>query len=216
MCSGRPPVALKVECYGATRPQDGGSANEDAFVIGHGPIKFAALCDGAGHAEQVARRALKLFQTFFKEAPPESVLADATWAKWVRLLDSALLGGPQSTFVGVAVVGNEVVGASAGDSRCYVLDADGGCRIVTDSRSKARLGSGKVEPMPIWVTLRSRDILLLLSDGAWTPLSLYLLKRAVRSVALKHFSEVPQAVLDAAGRSGRADDMTTVALRVIR
>src|SRR5437667_9263165 len=98
VCSGRPPVALKVECYGATRPQDGGSANEDAFVIGHGPIKFAALCDGAGHAEQVARRALKLFQTFFKEAPPESVLADATWAKWVRLLDSALLGRPPSTF----------------------------------------------------------------------------------------------------------------------
>ena len=52
VCSGRPPVALKVECYGATRPPDGGSANEDAFVIGRGPIKFAA----PGKAERVARR----------------------------------------------------------------------------------------------------------------------------------------------------------------
>jgi hypothetical protein len=47
---------LKVECYGATRPQDGGSINEDAFVIGRGPIKFAAPCDGAGKAERVAQR----------------------------------------------------------------------------------------------------------------------------------------------------------------
>ena len=56
--------------------------------------------------------------------------------------------------------------------------------------------------------------MLLLTDGAWTPLSSYLLEKAVRGVLLQHFSDVPGAVLDAAGRTGRWDDMTVVALRL--
>jgi len=36
----------------------------------------------------------------------------------------------------------------------------------------------------------------------------------VVGAALEHFSEVPDAVLDAASRTGRADDMTAVALRL--
>jgi hypothetical protein len=63
--------------------------------------------------------------------------------------------------------------------------------------------------------MNARDTLLLLSDGAWTPLTLYLLQKAVMAAALRHFSEVPQSILDAAGRTGRADDMTAVALRLM-
>ena len=33
--------------------------------------------------------------------------------------------------------------------------------------------------------------------------------------AVRHFSEVPAAILDAAGRTGRSDDMSAVALRVV-
>jgi len=29
---------MRVECYGASRPQSGRTTNEDAFVIGHGAI----------------------------------------------------------------------------------------------------------------------------------------------------------------------------------
>jgi len=32
---------------------------------------------------------------------------------------------------------------------------------------------------------------------------------------MKHFSDVPQAVLDAAGRTGCAGDMTAIALRIV-
>jgi hypothetical protein len=42
------------------------------------------------------------------------------------------------------------------------------------------------------------------------------LTKAVQSAIGRHFSEVPPAILDAAGRTGRADDMTVVALRAIK
>ena len=66
----------------------------------------------------------------------------------------------------------------------------------------------------IRLTLGPGDIMLLLSDGAWTPLNLYALQKCVVTAAVKHFSDVPAAILDAAGKTGRADDMTAVAVRL--
>jgi len=209
---------MNVECYGATRPQQGRSANEDAFLITGGATPLVALCDGAGNAEMAAKKVLRLFRKLFEEAAPEDVERFPTWASWVRVLDSSLLGGSQSTFVAGAVLGDRIVGACAGDSRAYLIDRDGNCKILTDGSqgpaSKLRLGSGRAEPSPIHQLLQPRDVVLLLSDGAWTPLSPELIRRAVVGAALNHFSEVPQAVLDAASRTGRADDMTAVALRL--
>ena len=113
----------------------------------------------------------------------------------------------------VAAMDTLAVGACAGDSRAYLLNREGGCRILTEGASKFRLGSGKAEAFPLREALAAGDILLLLTDGAWTPLSPYLLKKAVMGVA-GHFSDVAMAVLDAAARTGRADDMTAVSLRV--
>lgn len=207
---------MRIEMYGATRPQEGRTANEDAFLIEHGSIPFAALCDGAGNAEQVARRVLNLFRKLFQEATLARILSDATWSSWIKLLDSSLLGGAQSTFLGVAMAGSQLVGTCAGDSRAYLVDRNGSCNIITADSCKFRLGSGKAKGAPISLNLQPRDIFLLLSDGAWTPLSPYLLQKAVVSAALKHFSEVPQAVLDASSRTGRPDDMTALALRILR
>lgn len=58
------------------------------------------------------------------------------------------------------------------------------------------------------------DMVLLLTDGAWAPLGPYFLRRAVVGAAGRHFSEVPQAIIEAAARTGRADDMTAVTLRL--
>ena len=210
---------MRVECYGATRKQDGKSANEDAFLIGRGTIPWAALCDGAGKAERSAKKALGLFQRLFKDASLDKNFdkffrAD-TWARWVQLLDYFLLDCPVSTFIGVAAIGHFIVGAYVGDSRAYLIDSQGGCRLITVSENKFLLGSGLAVATPIRETPKPRDVFLLLSDGAWAPLSLYLIQRAVVSSAMKHFSDVPHAVLDAAGRTGCADDMTAVALRIV-
>src|SRR2546425_716725 len=57
---------LRAECFGASRPQQGRTANEDAFLIGR-ERPFALLCDGAGNAQQAAKRVLTLFDKLFKE-----------------------------------------------------------------------------------------------------------------------------------------------------
>jgi len=48
-----------IECYGGSRPQVERSMNEDAFVIGRDPLPYAAVCDGAGNAQQAAHRVVR-------------------------------------------------------------------------------------------------------------------------------------------------------------
>jgi hypothetical protein len=132
-------------------------------------------------------------------------------------MDSQLLGGTQSTFVGVAVPDVEaglVIGAYAGNTRAYAVGEDG-VKLLTAESSPGRLGSGHAQGKTFSLLLRPYDILLLISDGAWVPFgSAYLLRKAVASASGRHFSETPQAVLDAATpRDGPPDDMTVVALR---
>jgi serine/threonine protein phosphatase PrpC len=209
-------TGVRVESYGATRPQQGRTQNEDAFLIGRAERPFAALADGAGNAERAAKRVLTLFEKLLSEGTTEQIAQPETWARWVKLLDSSLLGSTQSTFLAVAFTGNEATGVCVGDSRAYLINRDGQCKIVTDGAAKHRLGSGQAQPFPLRLTLGAGDILLLLSDGAWTPLSLYALQKCVVTAALKHFSEMPGAILDAAEKTGRADDMTVVVLRLLR
>lgn len=207
---------MPIECYAATRSQDGRAGNEDAFLIGRGKDSYAALADGAGNAERAAKRVLAMFGKLYAEAPEDETAKPEIWVKWVRLLDSALQGGAQSTFVAVGVMGDTAVGACVGDSRAYLLDRDGELVLLTEAAGKPRLGSGRAEAFPINRKLATGEVMLLLSDGAWTPLGSYLLKKAVVGSITRHFSELPGAVLEAAGRTGRADDMTVVALRLKR
>ena len=200
--------------FAATKTQQGKTANEDAFLIEHAPVPFAVLCDGAGNVQQTAKCPLALFKKFVGEATNEQLLDHNAWIEWVKLLDSSLFGGNQSTFVAVAIINSFAIGACTGDSRAYLLKPDGNLRILTDGATKSRLGSGQAEAFPIRQKLDSRDILMLLSDGAWSQLGLYDLRKAVQGTIGWHFSQVPIAILEAAGKFGRLDDMTAIAIRV--
>lgn len=208
---------MRVETYGQSRPQEGRqhTQNQDAYAIGQVPVPYIALCDGAGNAQGVAKRALSLLQTFLREATLGEVLREETWIRWTKSLDSALLGGPETTLLAATVIGNQVAGVVVGDSRSYRVPLDGPTEVVTSKASKARLGSGEAQAVPLRTILRPRDVLVLLSDGAWGPLGTQGVEKAVRSAVLRHFSEVPQAILDSAARHGRADDMTAVAVRLM-
>ena len=212
---------MDFEAYGASRPQEGRSGNEDAFSIRREGPFLAAVADGAGAAGRVAGRVLRQFEKLVADGGEEALGRFPAWAGWVRSLDSALLGGSESTFVAVAALAGpasgegRLVGAWVGDSRAYVVGRDGRVEILTDSSSRFRLGSGRAEPKPIHRALAPGELVLLLTDGAWTPLgsSTYRLGRLVMEAALHHLSEVPPAILEEAGRAGRADDMTAVVVR---
>ena len=209
------PVA-RVECFGQSRPQEGRqhTQNQDAYVIGQSPVPWAALLDGAGNAQTGARRAAALLARGFQEASLGQILREEAWRGMARRLDSALMGGPQSTLVAVALVGRELLGVAVGDSRAYVVPIEGATRLVTDDRSKKRLGSGEVEPFFFRLHLEPRDVVVLLSDGAWGPLGLNGVDRAVRAAFAKHFSETSSTLLEAASRRGCGDDMTAVTVRL--
>jgi hypothetical protein len=98
-----------------------------------------------------------------------AIADNGTWADWIKVLDSPLLEGPQPTFVGVAVLEHMAVGVCAGNSRAYLLDRNGECRILLEGAANARLGSGNAEAFPVRQALKTGETLLLLSDGAWTP-----------------------------------------------
>ena len=117
--------------YAATRPQEGRTCNEDAFVIDHGAVPYAALCDGAGNALHAAKRALMLFEKLFRDSQPEQIAEESIWGRWIKLLDSSLLGGTQTTFVGIALFNGTAIGGCAGDSRAYLL-REGVCRNLTE------------------------------------------------------------------------------------
>lgn len=217
---------MKFESYAATHPQNGRTQNEDDFLIGRGVYPLAAIADGAGTANLAARRALTLFSKLHGETEktsPAKLLEPETWKGWVRLLDSSLLGAAQSTFCAFNVGDVQdaegkrrtvAVGACVGDSRLYLLNRDGKLSIVTDGAKKARLGSGLAEAFTFRIDpLISGDIFMLLSDGAWTPLNMALLQRAVVTAAVKHFAEVPVSILNAVGKNGFADDATAVVAR---
>ena len=201
-----------MEIYAATKSQDGATANEDAFLIGRGEIPFAALCDGSGRAQQAGKRALALFEKLIAESCVDDVQRFPTWDRWARILDSSLLGGAQSTFIAVAILNGRALGACAGDSRLYLLPLEGEVQVLTEDAPKHRLGSGNVIPYAIHQQISSGDILLLMSDGAWTPLGLNKLKMFRSRALCHHFSDLPNMILEEAGKHGRSDDMTVVAI----
>lgn len=205
---------MRLECYGESRPKAGRGFNEDAYLIHQETIPFAALCDGDGNAGQAARSLLIQFQSLFKETSLAKILNDSTWCKWIKLLDASLPRGARSTFLATAVIGNQVVGTYAGDSRAFLI-SNGTCTILAGESSTPRLGTGKAVSTPFRMNLKSQNIILLMSDGAWTPLEPHVIQSIVAGIMLDRFKELPQAILDEAERTGRLDDMTAIALRIL-
>lgn len=206
-------LAAPAQAFAATLAQDGRPGNEDAFLIRPGPPLLVALADGAGQAEQAARWVLRQLEQRVAGAAPEELERFATWSGWLRSLDAALAGGPQSTLVALVVLENRILGAAAGDSRAYLHDREGELHLLTEGADRQRLGSGAATPHPIHRPFARGETLVLLSDGAWTPLSMTRLRDTLAHAALGPLAELPETLLHAAARTGRADDMTAVAVR---
>jgi serine/threonine protein phosphatase PrpC len=208
---------MRVECFAATLPQRGRTEkdNEDAFLVSLEDPPVAVLCDGAGSAARAAKKVLQLFQKHYRDSTARLIADQLTWLNWVQTLDAALLKGPPSTFLAVAILDTLAAGVCVGNSRAYLVNATGESRHVTEGAGKHQLGSCKAVPLPIRENLKPGETLLLLSDGAWLPLASGTLHEIVSAAAARHFSQVPKAILEAASRHGRLDDMTAIALRVL-
>jgi hypothetical protein len=54
-----------------------------------------------------AKRVLAVFEKLLNEASPEQITAAHMWTKWIKLLDSSLLGAAQSTFLALAFTAHQ-------------------------------------------------------------------------------------------------------------
>lgn len=209
---------MRLECFAASRPQQGRAEkdNEDAFLISLEDPPFAALCDGVGHPQRVAKKVLQSFQRLCRASTQHHIADPATWTSWVRMLDSGIEKDYFSTFAAVVILDTVAVGACVGNSRVFLITQAGDCRHLTQGADRNALGSGKAVAFPIRQPLELGDTLLLLTDGAWAPLSLDFIKQIVSAEAPRRFFDVPKACLEVAARNGRTDDMTAIALRLAR
>jgi serine/threonine protein phosphatase PrpC len=87
--------------------------------------------------------------------------------------------------------------------------------ILTEGASKQQLGSGSVRPRTKQFGAQDRDVVLLMTDGAWSRFSLYQLAQTVMK-NLMNLPELPNSILKQAAKGGICDDMTIVAVFVRR
>lgn len=198
---------MNLTAYAASVPQRG-HQNEDAFLIDRGS-SLVAVFDGQGNAESAAKKAVRQLERLCRENGTKP-----DWIKTAKLLDSFLLGVNKSTMVAASLAEDVVSVCAVGDSRAYLV-RDGQTSILTEGASKQKLGSGAVEPLVKQVAVKDRDLFLLMTDGAFTPLSLYLLSKIVLKNLL-NLSELPHAILKESTKAGVWDDSTVACISIRR
>jgi len=197
---------MKPEIYGTSRAM--GKVNEDAYTIHRqGEIQIALLADGAGNAGQIAKKVLSDFQDFLRGATLEALQSFPTWASWIGTIDANMLGGETCTLTGLAVIDGRMLGVNVGDNRVYRIDLNGKVSILSQG-SKERLGSGNVLPSPLFCQVQHGEVILLMTDGAWSPLSLYKIARVYRRRLLFPREQLAGLFIDAVGKL--YDDATVI------
>jgi serine/threonine protein phosphatase PrpC len=148
--------------YAASVPQPG-HPNEDSFFVGRlATAPLAAVFDGQGNAEGAAKKAARQLERLYMESGGR-----LDWARTAKLLDSHLLGANKSTMVAASLVEDVISLCAIGDSRAYLV-RDGQANILTEGASKRQLGSGAIQPLKKQFGAQDRDLILLMTDGAWS------------------------------------------------
>lgn len=185
------------------RPEDA------ALVFWSGPMLVFVVADGAGGRSGGARAADLVAARVVTEVaanpgtPPD-------WVSLLRRIDEEVLtdeAAGESTAVIGAVVGDQVTGASVGDSEAWLI-GDSELTVLTAMQDRLRLGTGCAAPTEFAASLGSA-LLLAASDGLFNPAS------AESICATARANESAEAFVDLArGQSGRLyDDVGLVVIR---
>lgn len=202
-----------MEAYAATRKMTDGQHNEDAWLILREPCLIVALADGTGNARGTAQKALRFLERLLRVEPIERLQRFPTWETIFKNVDAYLAGGPETTLIAAAFIGEGIYGANCGDSRAYLVNPGDAYLNSIACDTKPRIGSGEAKISPLHARLGPTEtsIVLFETDGAWTQIDRLSIQRELRRMS--HFSDLPNLLLSHANRHGCADDMTVVAVR---
>lgn len=196
--------------------------NEDAFVVWHHAtdtnVIACFVADGQGGRSGGRRAADLACQTALDKVAmlPLSRLKDRrSWVGLLRELDEAVSHDESAgltTFVGLCLVGDSVVGASCGDSAALFVTGKGIVELTKNQHKNPPIGSGAARPESFEMSCDVTGRLLVMTDGVWKyvgwPVLIEMVQRE-RGDAL--IAELQQAArLPGSGRF--QDDFTVVLL----
>lgn len=72
------------------------------------------------------------------------------------------------------------------------------------------MGSGETDPYPIYNIMEKNEIVSIMTDGAWSPLSLSKIMGLFRKRLNFHPADLTEKFIEEAIKYGRYDDMTVV------
>lgn len=161
-----PAGAPGVSAFVATRRVSGGRGEDRVMVEQADGRTLLVVADGAGgtgSGAAAADLACNLVAAAFRRGG----MSAASWVAELSAIDRTLLTGApggQTTVVAVEVDGDEVRGASVGDSGCWAIDSSGCVDLTSGQSRKPLLGSGAARPTVIGPT-RLPPRLLVATDG---------------------------------------------------
>jgi serine/threonine protein phosphatase PrpC len=155
-----------------------GRENEDAFAVLDHPIDptclLCAVADGQGGQPRggpAARLACQVCLDIAARTPPDRLLLPEVWAGILADVDQAVADDPSAgltTVVGLCVTGDQVAGASNGDSAAVVACAGRPTRTLTERQFKnPPVGSGMVTAIGFSAALARPWTVLVMTDGVW-------------------------------------------------
>lgn len=195
--------------------------NEDVLESAQHPqnnaFSIIALADGqggrTGGAEAAQMAVGTAIQTAFS-APVQRLLSERFWTQLLLDVDKAVGNNPDAgftTFVGVAVTEQKVVGVSSGDSQAVLISPTRIAVTLTANQKKnPPVGSQMCHPTPFSAPFPANSRLLVMSDGVYkfVPSEMIL-----STVAELEAGDAIKAIRDlAVGRSGTLYDDFTLAI----
>ena len=155
----------------------GHAANEDAFVVATHPldnrVRLCFVADGQGGRAgggAAARLACRTALDAAVALPPDSLADLRAWAGILRDVDETVRLDPEAgltTFVGMCVGRDRVVGVSSGDSAALLVCGESAVELTANQRKNPPVGSGAAVATPFGFDPVGTWKILLMTDGVW-------------------------------------------------
>jgi hypothetical protein len=200
----------------------GHTQNEDAFAVQQHPLDpnlwLCFIADGQGGRSgggAAARLACHVALGMAARQPPDRLNEPAVWPGILRSADQAVEANSAAgftTLVGLAVVRNQVVGASCGDSAALLVSGERVTELTAGQRKNPPVGSGNAVAVPLTAALDSDWRLFAMTDGVWKYVGWDRLVGAARRQRGAELIADLQGMGRLPARGGFSDDFTIVVL----
>lgn len=151
--------------------------NEDAFCVQAHPVNadcwLCFVADGQGGRAGGGLAAQLACQSALANAlgrRPAELIEPSTWRDILRQADATVADDPTAgftTFIGLCIYHNVLVGASSGDSAALLVNSGKANELTTRQQKNPPVGSGTAVVISFATAIKEPWRVLVMSDGVW-------------------------------------------------